>query len=222
VLSEDVRKVLEGVPDGHRAEPLTVQLTGESWMVNGRIDGLGDGLRVVARAGNVRPEALIRAWVEHLLMCAQLEQQPSRASNAALPSTLVIGKLGTDKYGIAYDFAPVSGAMQVVDALVKQLRFARLYPLPFFPQAGHAWAVATLPAWKPPRSRSKAQEKSGQVEAQRAYNMKSGNFRPIGGDAEDDFIALCFRGREPIEENWDEFCQIATTLFDARPLPEKK
>jgi hypothetical protein len=48
----------------------------------------------------------------------------------------------------------------------------------------------------------------------RAYHQEATRYAP-GGDGADAYIALCFRGGDPIADRWDDFEALARTLLAA-------
>ena len=46
-----------------------------------------------------------------------------------------------------------------------------------------------------------------------AYRKESSRFSSMGGDGEDQYVSLCFRGVDPMETSWNDFEGFATMLF---------
>jgi exodeoxyribonuclease V gamma subunit len=163
----------------------------------------------VARAGGIRPEHRIRAWVQHVAMCAAREH-----GTTGLPdTTLLIGRDGKPEA-----IGPVANASAVLDGLVAELAGARCAPLPFFAQAGWAWFDAVRAARKRPRR--SAAPKDPIAAARAAYAKRGGEFGSLGGDGEDAYVALCFRGKDPMDSRLGEFERLASLLFSAWPEPD--
>lgn len=208
-LNNDVQQVLAGIPP---VEPRTVPITlhGERWQLVGRIEQLRDDTRIVARAGSVRPAHRIRAWVEHVVMCAAHELGDSELA----VKTMVVGKQTTKKYKADLRIGAVANAAAVLDTLVHTALAARVRPLPFFPQAAWAYHDAVL----------SAESKRPRVpfdEAHKAYHKTRTHFSPVGGDQDDPYIAYCFRDTNPMHEQFAEFEQLVQLLFGAWPAPEQ-
>jgi hypothetical protein len=100
--------------------------------------------------------------------------------------------------------------------LVAAARRGREEPLVFFPQAAAAWLVAH-------RSNAKFLAGDKRIKgikdprflATAAFESR-GEFGAPGGDDTDAHVALCFRGVDPLRDRWDDFEQLATTLFTPR------
>lgn len=217
-LWEDVARVMTQVPDHEVAATIPIRVDGDGWRLTGRIDGVRAGVRFAVRAGRLSAEHVLRAWVEHLAMLAAREQGETK-----LPEwTTLVWREG-EKVRTA-QYAPVSGASTKLAALVMAAREGLRRPLPFFAQAGEAWveaAFAASPA--PPKAKGKKASsatpkapkapKDPREEATKAYSAQPSDFSS-GGDAQDAYVKLCFRGVEPMEARWEEFEALAQRLFD--------
>jgi exonuclease V gamma subunit len=123
------------------------------------------------------------------------------------------------------EFLPVSDAANVLDRLVRVARHGLAAPLPFFAKAAWAWHSTMHPKPKKPSKSKKAsatvpeQAREGDPdearwEARRCFERETTQFAS-GGDGEDVYVALCFRGVDPMTDRWDDFERLATTLFSA-------
>jgi len=213
-LNEEVAEVLAKVPLEAPVATIPIKLSGDGWRLTGRVDGVRLGARYVVRPGKVRPEYWVRAWVEHLVLCAARE-----AGVVGAPEqTIVVGK---DEQRV---LGPVSNATRVLASLVVATRNAYRAPLPFFPQAAWAWRDVMYPWPKKSKrggrsadlSSSEASAKA-MAKARDAFLLESSRFSPIGGDHEDPYVALCFRGAAPMDERREEFVQLAHLVFGAWP-----
>jgi exodeoxyribonuclease V gamma subunit len=218
-LSREVAEVLARL-EGY-TPPVTVPVTlpGNGWRLTGRIDGVRGDRRLIVRAGNVRAEHRVRAWVEHVVMCAAREM-----GTTGLPGTTeLFGKLSKGKYDVAEQIAPVGGASALLDALVDAVRQAQSSPLPFFVQSAWKWLDATHP--KPAKKKKGSAAATpvadlaalGKQAAKAEFARVSHQFNPLPGDSEDPHVALCFRGTDPMEDRWADFERLARTLFDRWP-----
>ena len=210
MLSGGVDEVLARVPAAAPSAPFLIAIDHAEWRLTGRIDGIRGNVRVVARAGNIRPEHRIRAWVQHVAMCAARD-----AGIAGLPdTTLLMGKDAKNDQSIG----AVPNAMAVLAGLIGELAGGRCAPLPFFPQAGWAWfeAVRPTPGKKP---RKGAAPKDPIALAKAAYAKQPSDWDSLGGDGEDAYVSLCFRGSDPMASRWREFERLASLLFSAWPPP---
>ena len=205
-LSLDVNDVVAHVPGEALAPPVLITVELAEWRVTGRIDGIRGETRVVARAGDIRAEHRIRAWVEHVAMSAAREH-----GTHGLPHrTLLIGKSGKPE-----SIGPLASPSAVLAELAGELHAARCGPLPFFPQAGMAWFDAVRPRTK--KGKKPPPRKDEIAEAKKAYHKESGQFVQTGGDGEDAYIALCFRGADPMETRWADFERLTSTLLNKWP-----
>ncbi len=218
-LAADVAVVLDSVPGaiGARAVPFT--LDGDGWRLKGRLVGVSGDERYVVRAGGIRAEHWVRAWVEHVAMCAARE-----AGVDEMPTTTVVVWRVQDKPKREV-LPPVTNAIGLLDRLVQAAKAGLEGPLPFFAQAGWTWHCAMKP--KPKKA---ARTKKGAAapspalhggdpddarwEATLCYEKETTQFAG-GGDCDDPYVALCFRGVDPMAERWEEFERLAATLFDA-------
>ena len=209
-LRESVDAVLAALPP-HAPRQLSMTVTGDDWRVHGTLDGVRGEARYIARAGSFRAPHQIRAWVEHVVMCAAAEQD-----GADLPRQTVLLGYEKEKAKVSDRFEMVADAMSVLAALVAAARRGREEPLVFFPQAAAAWLVA---------HRSNAKFLAGDrrikgIKDPRLLAMAAfeapGDFGAPGGDDTDAHVALCFRGVDPLRDRWDDFEQLATTLFAPR------
>ncbi|MBK6485392.1 MAG: exodeoxyribonuclease V subunit gamma [Gemmatimonadetes bacterium] len=210
-LDESVALVLAEVPDGTAAVAVPFVLAGEGWRLKGRLDGVRGDERYVVRAGGIRAEHWIRAWVEHVAMCAAHE-----CGVEGVPTTTVI--IGREGKKASRNVIPrVGDPMRLLDELVRAARSGYEAPLPFFPQAGWAWLLEEVPKPRKKNSRAKKDAADGErdprAQATRTYHVESTNYGGRGGDHEDAYIALCFRGVDPMAERWDDFERLVTTLF---------
>ncbi|MCC6928088.1 MAG: exodeoxyribonuclease V subunit gamma [Gemmatimonadaceae bacterium] len=216
-LSKQVALVMAVVPGDVAAATIPVTIEGNGWRLTGRINGVRGGVRYAVRAGSRRSEHVMRAWVEHLAMLAARAQ-----GEVKLPETTVMVWRDADK-ARTETFGPVPAAPEKLAALVAAAREGLRRPLPFFAQAGEAWAQATYVQPASPKAKGKKgssatakappEPKDPRSEASRKYDAQPNDHTP-SGDAHDDYVALCFRGIDPMEESWDEFESLARRLFD--------
>ncbi|MEP7383313.1 MAG: hypothetical protein ABI910_16610, partial [Gemmatimonadota bacterium] len=218
-LAADVAVVLESVPGaiGARAVPFTID--GDAWRLKGRLVGVNGGERYVVRAGGIRAEHWIRAWVEHVAMCAARE-----AGVDDMPTTTVVVWRVQDKPKREV-LPPVTDALGLLDRLVHAAKAGLEGPLPFFAQAGWTWhnAIKAKPkkaakpkkgASAPPPVQEGGVPDDARWEATLCYEKETTPFAG-GGDCEDPYVALCFRGVDPMADRWGEFERLAVTLFGA-------
>ncbi|MBK6458841.1 MAG: exodeoxyribonuclease V subunit gamma [Gemmatimonadetes bacterium] len=214
-LWSDVALVLAQLPNDESAATIPITLEGDVWRLTGRIDGVRGAQRFAVRAGSMGADHYLRAWVEHLAMLAAREQ-----GDTSLPDTTVLVWRERDKVK-SLRYGPVPNAMPRLAALVESARDGMRRPLPFFARAGYAWGASTFV--QPPGEQGKGKGKGKKTataatrdprdEATKAYHEQPADYSS-GGDAQDAYVALCFRGIDPMVERWDDFERLAERLFD--------
>lgn len=207
-LHASVQAVVSMLPVGEVSRPVPLVVSHDDWCITGTLDGVRGTVRYVTRAGQFRALHDIRAWIEHIVMCAAAQQHPGRD----IPQHSVL--LGVkDGQGKEFDrFAPVPEAVTLLAGLVEVAREARTVPVPFFAQAASAWLGAHVANAK---ARRNATYKDPQQQAMAAYHAEGAFGNPAGDHAEP-HVALCFRGQDPLDEHWDEFEVLVTQLFGLR------
>ena len=209
-LRGDVTAALSFVPLEITARIVPVSVTGSEWRVSGMLDGVRGDTRYVVRAGSFRAEHRVRAWVEHVVMCAAHEGVDDGAVSAfpCPVRTVLVAKKGIE---VTYECVPDARAL-LTELMVEAGR-GRAAPLVFFPQAAICWLDAIAPAKAP---RKNAAPKDPQAVARAQFACEANQFQPVGGDHADEHVALCFRGVDPLVTQWNEFERLTRLLF--RPL----
>lgn len=212
-LWQEVDEVLQAIPSNHtKGAPIPFTVDGEGWRLSGRIDGLRGGERYVVRAGSVRAGHRIRAWVEHIAMCAAHQNGVT-----GLPTTTVLVGKNERKKVVSQRFAVVHDASALLNGLVAAFREGLSSPLPFFPQAAWTWCEVLYPPRPtrgkpaPPGTSAEAREAATEV-----YHAEPDE-HDSGGDVNDPYIALCFRGTDPMQSRWADFERLVTLLFTVSP-----
>ncbi|MBN1675258.1 MAG: exodeoxyribonuclease V subunit gamma [Kiritimatiellae bacterium] len=129
-LSSGVRKfmsqlqVLKADPREH----IDIDKTIEDVHFTGRLNELYADHMLRYRFGSLRASDQLKAWIEHLFLCAHGENAPTR--------TILKGREQRDKV----EFSPVSGAENKLAPLVRLYREGLSTPLRFFPAAALAYA----------------------------------------------------------------------------------
>ena len=204
---------------GEHGPARRVALTADApaWRVSGTLTlAMGGALRV--RASRVGPRDLVRGWVDHLALCAQTADGDGVSDGYAGRRTVVVGQDRTAA------FAPVApdDARALLQALVRgALAFAHV-PVPLFQHASHAYAqamwtmrrpemeasVRTLldaeaAGWRPVRvGRAFDAPRSGSAAYAPALALARAAFAdPYAPacDADDPYVALCYRNQSPAD-----------------------
>ena len=188
----------------------SILIHGAGWHLRGTLDGLTETDRIIPRAGRFSARHRIRAWVEHVVLCAA-----AQAGQPVPRNTLLIGVTSEeDEDGeklpaaVQGSCAEVADAMALLDRWVSLLREARRYPLPFFQHAGAAWLDSV--------------KKGTSVDHLEAARRKfEPGFKTVG-DLDDPYVALCFPEEDPLAVHREAFERLATTLAPTFDLPSVK
>lgn len=201
-----LRPMLPKVP----LRSIGVSLQGDGWQLQGEITGVTDEARYVIRSGEFYPKHRIRAWVEHVVLCAAVQ------ANHSLPCTSIyvgLVKKKTERQAAVARVTEVPSAIALVEQWVRLLRTARTRPIPFFPQAAVAW-IDSAPDKKATGARGKKQ-RSDAERLQLARSAFAGT-NYMEGDIADAYIGLCFRDRSPLTTDVAEFVDTAMRLLTTR------
>lgn len=180
-----------------------VQLTGDAtrWLHE-------DGLKL-ARAGAIRPQDRIRAWLLHLAVSASgMAAGGMTAGGMAVRSKVASTRLlGFEKKNLQIEEIPaISGAdaRALLIPLIARWRDRSDPPPSLFPHGSYAYAKAIADG----SDDVGALERAGRL-------WQSDSFHPGQRDLDDDAIALCWRGRDPYDECADEVADWALVLWGA-------
>lgn len=212
-LQPMVDAALQLVPMDVTPRRVAIDVHGDDWRVTGMLDGVRGDTRHVVRAGGIRANHSVRAWVEHLAMCAALEAAAGdTAVQAPVPHTTVLIGVKDEKGKRFETFDAPTNATTLLAAVVAEARAGRTKPLPFFPQAAMAWLDAHRGNASPKR---RGAPKDPRREAIEAFEERGG-WNGMAGDHADPHVALCFRDVDPMRDRWDEFERLAMVVLGAR------
>jgi len=166
-------------------EPLLIDLRIGPFSLTGRIDSLYGGQIVRFRCATLKPKDKIRAWINHLVLCAV-------AFNPACETVLV----GTDQI---IRFSPVEEAQEILADLLDIYWRGLSRALPFF--AGSALAYASEKVFPPKRSRSSPMERASRF-------WRGSNDWDEGNDR---YNLFCFPNENPLN---NEFINLALEVFE--------
>ncbi|MEY4608543.1 MAG: hypothetical protein RL625_760 [Gemmatimonadota bacterium] len=185
----------------------SIFIQGTGWHLRGTLDGITETDRIIPRAGRFSARHRIRAWVEHVVMCAA-----AQVGHAVPRSTLLIGvesEEGDDggkaPTAVQGTCAEVADPMALLDTWVSTLREAQRRPLPFFQNAGAAW-LDSAKKGKPVDHLDVARKKFEPA------------FKTVG-DLDDPYVALCFPEEDPLAVHHEAFERLARTLAPTLELP---
>lgn len=182
-MRTEVRKlaatVQDHIGDGAKHEPVSVALELETFSLSGKINSVYGGQSVHFRTAKLNPKDHLRAWIEHLALCA--------GAAAEGPGTVLIGR------DAVVTFRHVSSADAKLQALCDLFWQGLTLPLPFFPASGMALVEAELAGSKDPFSK--------------ARSKWIGPWRQ-DGEKDDRFIALCFDVSDPLDDRFAEIARV--------------
>lgn len=95
-------------------------------------------------------------------------------------------------------FAAVANAADLLDAIVQGARHLRQFPMPYFPDSAAAYREAV---------------RKGRPGSDAARQVYEGNDHGTRGESADAFVALLWRGRDPLHDCWNDFTIIADTFW---------
>lgn len=169
-------------------EPCDVDLPLGTFRISGKIHSLYQGTSVLFRAAKLKPWDHLRAWIEHLVLCA--------LASDGKAETALIGK------DAVVTFGRVSSARVELETLCELFWEGSTLPLQFFPESALAFVEAEHTQTKDP--------------FKEAWKKWDGPWRPNEkrekrkGEKDNVFIALCFHGPDPLNER---FAALARRVF---------
>ncbi len=173
--------------------PLRVELP--DFTITGELEGISAKELVLARIANLKPKDHLRGWLLHLLLAVARDQGQQH-----LPTTTRV--IGKDK---TLRMRPLlaAEAYPLLEPLLAGYRLGITTPLPFFENSSHSYGSLSHGGKDPDAARRRAR---------REWLPKAADAFPRA-DSEDTHIALCFRGREPLDS--PEFADWATRIWGA-------
>ncbi len=177
-----VRAARTGDPE----PPQALDLALGEWRLTGTIHDLWPAGLIRARATDLKPADLLRAWIFHL------------ALNCTAPRETQI--FATDRIE---HLRPVGDAKAILQTLLEHYGTGLCTPLPFFPKASHEFARRTL-------SPGKRESASPLAEARKKWS--DGEF----SESTDPHFALCFgHSADPLDAVWQDLAlSVFKPLFD--------
>jgi exodeoxyribonuclease V gamma subunit len=178
-------------------EPEIVEVNGPSWRITGRIDRLTKGGRIDVRPAKRKPKDLIRAWIMHLALCAS--RQDVETTVYTLDETARIGC--------------VEDAIPLLEELVAGYRAALRAPLPVFENASWGYAGRIV------KQKTSTRVVSSPIEIARLAYARRKFENAARGDLDDAHVALCWRGRDPLDDAFEDFDAYSQMLWN--PILER-
>jgi exodeoxyribonuclease V gamma subunit len=184
---EKLAKIVEGhIRNGKKDEPIDVDLQLETFRIGGKIHSLYRGKSVLFRTAKLNPKDRLRAWIEHLVLCA--------LAKSGEAETVLIGR---DK---VVTFGGVASARAELQTLCELFWQGSTLPLRFFPASALAFVEAELKGVKNPFSKARAK-----WDGMYRRNEKR------EGEKDDVFIARCFDGPDLLDERFAALARIVFT-----------
>jgi exodeoxyribonuclease V gamma subunit len=189
-MESEVQKLAEVVRShiaaGKKDEPIDVDLQLKTFRLGGKIHSLYGGQCVHFRTAKLNSKDHLRAWIEHLALCAVTE--------GGKPETVLIGR------DAVVTFGRVPSPRAALQTLCELFSEGLTTPLRFFPDSGMAFVDA---------------ERSGKGDPFKKANDKwLGPYPQKGekrrGEKDNVFIARCFDG-DFLDEH---FAELARRIFD--------
>ncbi|MEE8524748.1 MAG: exodeoxyribonuclease V subunit gamma [Thermoanaerobaculia bacterium] len=200
-LDRKLRELVARLPPHRRRPPQALELAGAGWHLSGQIDDLTDLGLLRFRPAMVKSKDLIRAWILHVVWNTWSRQQSTGPRTEPL-ETLVVG---TKK---VYRFTALDEPRKLLESLIDGYRKGLERPLPLFEQASYFYADQRR-LMAAPKSRLRKQPLDRARDGWRGAEY-------LRGDSQDPYVALCFRGQEPLEsesfKTWTDY--LWGPLFD--------
>lgn len=171
-------------------EPARVDLVLGEFRLAGEIRRLTARGSLHYRCANIKARDLLRLWIQHVVLNAAHPGQPG--CGAVL--------VGRDRVLAA---PPLARAPKLLAGLLEFYWKGLTRPLKFFPQTALAYTEAAVA-----RATGKSKQDPVTV-AQRKWNGDP--FTEAPGECEDHYFDLCFRNRDPLDEEFDE---VARAVFE--------
>jgi len=184
---QKLAKIVEGhIRSGKKDDPIDVDLQLETFRIGGKIHSLYRGTSVLVRTAKLNPKDRLRAWIEHLVLCA--------LAKGGEAETVLIGR---DK---VVTFGGVASARAELQTLCELFWQGSTLPLRFFPASALAFVEAELDGVKNPFSKARAK-----WDGMYRRNEKR------EGEKDDVFIARCFDGPDLLDERFAALARIVFT-----------
>lgn len=196
------------IPSSRRRPPQSFEIEGggrakggeEAWHLRGQLDHLTDDGLLRFRCARLKPKDRVRAWIAHLAWNAWLHRQGVAGRQRR---TLLVGE---DR---RLWLKPQKHAEALLDTLIGGFFSGRQTPLPVFENASHDYVAQRLKLADP---RTRGTKPALEV-ARDAWTGRNAWGRIVGGgDRDDPWTALCFRDREPLDN--ESFAHWARILWE--------
>jgi len=163
---------------GTKDESVPIDLELDEFRLSGKLNSVYSGRSVHFRTAKLNPKDHLRAWIEHLALCAT---SPGKESQ-----TVLIGR------DAVVTFKHVPTSQTELHTLCELFLGGLLRPLPFFPASGIAFVEAELTRAKDPFAK--------------ARSKWNGLWRQTG-EKDNVFIARCFDVSDPLDDRFAELAR---------------
>jgi exodeoxyribonuclease V gamma subunit len=167
---------------GTKDESVPIDLELDEFRLSGKLNSVYGGRSVHFRTAKLNPKDHLRAWIEHLALCATSQGKESK--------TVLIGR------DAVVTFRHVSTSHAELRTLCELFLRGLLLPLPFFPASGIAFVEAELSRSKDPFAK--------------ARSKWNGLWRQTG-EKDNVFIARCFDVSDPLDDRFAELARRVLT-----------
>ncbi len=176
--------------------PLEIDLNLSGFRLTGRVGSIYPERMIQYRYAKIKAKDRLRTWIYHLVLnCARPPGYPLTSMVA-----------GQDKGWIAWEYAPVEDAENLLLTLLDSYWEGLIKPLHFFSESSWAYAQQVVEKDRP----------AGDA-LQKARGIWMGGYYP--GEMEDPYYRLCFRNSDPIDS---EFQETALEVFGPMAGYQKK
>jgi exonuclease V gamma subunit len=150
--------------------------------VRGELSGFAREFLVLARIASIKPKDHLRAWLHHVFVALARHR-----GDADWPVvTILLGKRAQWRLRTL----PLEVAEKQAELLLRGFREGTPAPLPFFEQASHEYGERLHDDKEPDEA----------MRAARSAFLGSGYESRMRSDSEDAATALCWRGRDPLDQ----------------------
>jgi exodeoxyribonuclease V gamma subunit len=163
---------------GTKDESVPIDLELDEFRLSGKLNSVYGGQSVHFRTAKLNPKDHLRAWIEHLALCATSQGKES--------STVLIGR------DAVVTFRHVSTGQEELHTLCELFWEGLMLPIPFFPASGMAFVEAELSRAKDPFAK--------------ARSKWNGLWRQTG-EKDNVFIARCFDASDPLDNRFAELAR---------------
>ena len=173
-----VRKIKDKTRDQH-LEDFDVELDIEDFKMFDRVTDVYENGVIKTIYANIKPKYLLNTWIYHLIICVLLEQKRSVLS-------VLICK------DAAWEFKPVSSALDILKSLLDIYWKGISEPLHFFPVSSFEYVLA------------KTQKNRIPPEALKAAQKKWIGSDFSHGESKDPYFERCFGRYDPLDKDFEK------------------